>query len=223
LNNARIGVAAKYIECGKSRIIFSEGSIDKLELNAVYATGYQSSLFIHSVVLVRKNLNPSGHWEVYLCCSDGVHCVKLDLRAIEYLILLGAKIPEEGGDVTANTFKLPVGMFFSVILDLVYELAVMKGKHTGGQDYNCQDFAIALLEKLGVTARDLQFFKDDRARAKAIYCQYASQDFGPYLSMPPSIDKFADGVFKNGLDSTLSMLSSRPSRLSCVQRVKRFN
>lgn len=207
MNKAPFGISAKYIDNGRSNIIFSK-AIDSSEFYQVFQRGYHLFLLIHSVVLVRKKRTPSGHWEVYLCCSENLSAVKLDLRSNEYVILLGAKIPEEGEEVTANKFPLPRCMQFSAIVDIVYELSREKGKWTGGEDYNCQDFAIALLEKLGVIAGSLQVFKADRSEAKNIYSLYYKYFKDPDICNRPSIDNFADGVFKNGLEETLGVLRS---------------
>lgn len=152
---------------------------------------------IQEIVLEKRSLKPSAHWAVYVPYRTGTHYVKVDLRSDTYLLLYHATLPKLTDSIRMYNLKLDHPVPLSFIYSAAYELAKKHGEWKGGDVYNCQDFAIMLMEKLNIEGKMLNRFKGERTLAKDIYlwCANVRAQFKTKDNYTKSIDSEADARY----------------------------
>lgn len=136
---------------------------DIFGLSAASAGFEDLSSLIQQVTITRRADLNDAHWEVFLACNGAL--IKVDLMMHGYRVLYGAALPV-GPAITSETIVLAAPQTLGAVLRAVSDVAEAKGNWTGTDQYNCQDFAIALMLQLRMSTRRVFPFELRRAVTK---------------------------------------------------------
>jgi hypothetical protein len=144
-------------------LIIASGDVIGLTAAAV-GLGFENlGSLIQNVTVVRRAELNDAHWELFLACNGTL--IKVDLTMHGYRVLYNAALAG-GANVTTETIALAPPQSLGMVLRAVSDVAEEKGNWTGTDQYNCQDFAIAFMLKLRMSARRVFPFELRRAVTK---------------------------------------------------------
>jgi hypothetical protein len=110
-----------------------------------------------------ETTRPDGHWMLQGDVEGGktgTKQMKIDLTNAGYRIYyaVSRQVPVQNPKVTQGEvhFQLQRATPVQEIYDAFLAIATEKRNRTSLRDYNCQDFALAMLQRLGVAAQDQQ-------------------------------------------------------------------
>ena len=132
---------------------------------------------IDGITIIRREDLQAAHWELFLHSTTG-GIVKVDLMKDGYRVLYGAAIFVGNGGTSERLTLDETRSLGQVIID-VKQVAAERGDWTGTDKYNCQDFVIAFMKKIGVP--NSQIFKYELRRV-------ATKHY------PPTITEMVGGV-----------------------------
>lgn len=104
-----------------------------------------------------------AHWEMYF--HGNGFSVKIDLMQAGYRILYGAA-PRPGRDAELDRITLNPAKTLQRLIEEISYVATSKGDWTGTAQYNCQDFVVAYMSRLGMSTSDIFRFELRRAATK---------------------------------------------------------